>query len=91
MEGAIEATKEFLGILVDTIKGEQRISEDRIAVGLERLKELDGKSYVATRELRSLVGVLSFAARCCRDWNDPISWPNCLRLLRYSSVMSNAA
>ena len=66
LEGAIEATKEFLGILVDTIKGEQRISEDRIAVGLERLKELDGKSYVATRELRSLVGVLSFAARCCR-------------------------
>jgi len=66
LEGAIEATKEFLGILIDTIKGEQRLSKERVEEGLRRLKELDGKSYVATRELRSLVGVLSFAARCCR-------------------------
>lgn len=66
LEGAIEATKEFLGILVDTLKGELRLSPERVEEGLRRLKELDGKAYVSTKELRSLVGVLSFAARCCR-------------------------
>lgn len=66
LEGAIEATKQFLGIVVDTLRGEKRLSEARVERGLERLKELDGKAFVATRELRSLVGVLSFAAQCCR-------------------------
>ena len=66
LEGAVEAVKEFLAITVDTIKREKRLSEERVQEGLRRLKELDGKAYVSTRELRSLVGVLSFAGQCCR-------------------------
>ena len=28
--------------------------------------------------------------RCCSAWNVPIGTPNCLRVLRYSSVVSQA-
>ena len=66
LEGAVDVIKEFLGVTIDTVKRERRLSPERVAEGLRRLKELDGKAYVATRELRSLVGVLSFAGQVCR-------------------------
>ena len=28
--------------------------------------------------------------RCCSAWNAPIGTPNCLRVFRYSSVVSQA-
>ena len=53
----------------------------RIAVDGDRAR-LRRRSASSSRSVNIL------AARCCSAWKVPITWPNCVRVLRYSSVMS---
>ena len=52
----------YLGILIDTLKGEIRLPEEKLARLLEELKTWRGKKACTKRELLSLIGHLHHAA-----------------------------
>ena len=54
---------EFLGITLDTVVGEARLSEEKVSKLLELLISFDEKSSCRQKDLLSLVGVMSFACR----------------------------
>ena len=64
-EGGVETTKSYLGVLLDALRHELRMSDARMEQILRRLVEVGGKSFLKRDELQSLVGVLSFAAKAC--------------------------
>jgi len=61
----VEPVKDFLGVEFWAEKDELRMSDARVEAIHERLQELDGKAYCLTKDLASIVGLLSFAAQCC--------------------------
>ena len=60
---------EFLGIVIDTIKSQLRISEERMNEIREDLEQWIDKSSCTKREILSIIGRLSFCARVVRDGN----------------------
>jgi hypothetical protein len=64
-EGGVDTTKGYLGVLLDALRHELRMSEARIEQGLRRLDAVGGRSYLPRKELESLIGILSFAAKAC--------------------------
>lgn len=56
-------TLEFLGIVIDTINLELRISEERLADTMCELREWEYKLHCTKRELLSLIGKLTFLSR----------------------------
>jgi hypothetical protein len=64
-EGGVDTTKNYLGVLLDALRHELRMSDARMEQILRRLEEVGGKSFLKRDELQSLVGVLSFAAKAC--------------------------
>ena len=63
-DGAFRTVQTFLGVDVDVGAETLSIPAPRIEDGRRRLRAAVGRSYMLTSELRSLVGCLSFAARC---------------------------
>ena len=57
---------EFLGIIMDTVKWELRISEQRLTDILMELEQWLGRKKATKRELLSLIGKLSFISRVVR-------------------------
>ena len=62
-EGGVDTVKGYLGVLLDALRHELRMSDARMEQVLRRLEALGERSYVKREELESLVGVLSFAAK----------------------------
>ena len=60
-EEPIDSVWAFLGLELDSLLGEMRISEERLASGLRQLREIASKAYVPRKELERIVGVLNFA------------------------------
>ena len=58
---------EFLGVTIDTIKGQLRISPERMSEIVELLYEWSTRKSCTKRELLSLLGKLSFCARVVQD------------------------
>ena len=52
----------YLGILTDTVKGEVRLPEDKLAHMLQELDAWQDKKVCTKRELLSLIGCLHHAA-----------------------------
>ena len=50
--------------------------------GAEASPRSMASSAASTQERVSSSSVNSFAARCCSAWNEPISWPNWVRVFR---------
>ena len=63
-EGAVSDVVAMLGVLMDCDREELRLSPARLEKLAAQCREVQGKAYVSRKELRSLVGVLSFAASC---------------------------
>ena len=57
---------EFLGIIIDTIAMETRISDERMDVILEELANLEDKRHCSKRQLLSILGKLVFVTRIIR-------------------------
>ena len=65
-EGKVEGPStclEFLGITLDTIRMEARLSVDKVSALKDKLSVLMMKKKVTKRELLSIIGSLSFACR----------------------------
>ena len=58
---------EFLGIIIDSIRQELRISEDRLAEVLAELTKWYHRRKCTKRELLSLIGKLTFVSRVVRS------------------------
>ena len=58
---------EFLGVTIDTIKGQLRISPERLSEIQLLLRDWYHQKSCTKRELLSLIGKLSFCARVVRD------------------------
>ena len=56
-------TIEFLGIIIDSIKMETRISQDRLRDIIQELSEFVGRQWCTKRQLLSLIGKLEFINR----------------------------
>jgi hypothetical protein len=56
----------FLGIVIDTVKGEARLDERRLEDLRDELKLWANKRTASVKEIRSLVGTLTFATRVVR-------------------------
>ena len=54
---------EFLGITLDTVIGEARLSEEKVTKLLELMVSFVDRPSCTQKELLSLVGVMSFACR----------------------------
>jgi len=63
-EGDVGDVVALLGVLVDCGAEQLRLTPARLANLAARCREVQGKAYVSKKELRNLVGVLSFAASC---------------------------
>jgi ribA/ribD-fused uncharacterized protein len=61
-DGAVGVVCPFLGVLFDAVKEELRLSPEKLAEGLRRIRAVAGKKSLPRKQLASLVGVLSFAA-----------------------------
>lgn len=57
-------TFSFLGVLVDSVLQEARISPERLESGLRQLRHLAQQAFVPRKELERLCGVLQFCAKC---------------------------
>jgi hypothetical protein len=82
-EGEPALEKIFLGILVDTVKGELRLDEDRMQQIKDELSLWRGKRDATVREISQLVGVLAFAAK--------VVAPGRLYLSRLISLLRNGS
>ena len=58
---------EFLGVTIDTVDGQLKISPERLSEIKELLSEWEAKKSCSKRDLLSLIGKLSFCARVVRD------------------------
>lgn len=58
---------EFLGIVIDTVNEQLKISEDRICEIREELIKWDHRKTASKRQLLSLIGKLMFCARVVRN------------------------
>jgi len=63
-EGGVDWVVAMLGVLMDCEEEELRLSPARLEMLAKRCREVQGKAYVTKKELRNLVGILSFAASC---------------------------
>ena len=63
-EGGVDWVVAMLGVLMDCEEEQLRLSPARLEILAKRCREVQGKAYVTKKELRNLVGVLSFAASC---------------------------
>ena len=82
-EGEPALEKIFLGILVDTVKGELRLDESRMEQIKDELALWRGKRDATVREISQLVGVLAFAAK--------VVAPGRLYLSRLISLLRNGS
>ena len=63
-EGDVGDVVAMLGVLMDCPEEQLRLSPARLEMLAKRCREVQGKAYVTKKELRNLVGILSFAASC---------------------------
>ena len=63
-DGKVEFTKQFLGVVIDGLNEEMRISAARLDKMLGKLNDAKDRSFMLRSEFASLVGLLSFAASC---------------------------
>jgi hypothetical protein len=63
-DGKVEFEKQFLGIVLDAVNDEMRISAARLDKVLAKLEDVKERSYMLRTEFASLVGLLSFCASC---------------------------
>jgi len=63
-DGKVEFEKQFLGIVLDAVKSEMRISAVRLDKVLAKLEDVKERSFMLRSEFASLVGLLSFCASC---------------------------
>jgi hypothetical protein len=61
------AILEFLGIIIDTIRQELRISAERLAEVMAELSQWAGRKKGTKRELLSLIGKLTFVSRVVKS------------------------
>lgn len=62
-EATPDTIARFLGILIDTVRMEARLDPERLATIRASLKEWLNRKSCTAKELQSLIGVLSFAAK----------------------------
>ena len=63
-DGKVEFEKQFLGIILDAVRDEMRISAARLDKVLAKLEDAKDRSFMLRSEFASLVGLLSFCASC---------------------------
>jgi hypothetical protein len=56
----------FLGLEIDSVRGELRLPQDKLARALLLLDDLAGKRTCSIRELQSVLGFLNFCARAVK-------------------------
>ena len=61
-EGAVEASKEFLGVVLDSVRSESRMSEKRVKSCTAFANDLLGKVRIKFKRFESFVGLMSFAS-----------------------------
>ena len=57
----------FLGILIDTVKGELRLPQDKLQRLVDLLREWAGRRACTRKELESLIGLLNHACKVVRS------------------------
>lgn len=63
-DGTPAVEKQFLGLILDSVKEEMRLSRGRLDKLLAKLGDAAGRSHMLRAEFASLVGLCSFAASC---------------------------
>ena len=77
----------YIGVVFKALATAFKVAERILKVPRQTFQPVAQAAIIAI-DLASSCAMNMSTMRCCNTWNLPMGWPNCSRVLMYSSVMS---